>query len=202
MITYNGFYILDETDFIKHFLLESGKYSSINETIINNFDKEDKSFITFKRKIIAYNLLNPDNSWESKLSIECLKNLNEMRFKQNKSAKPNTIQETFPVGELIFYNRKKGEVVKGYNVKGIRLYDIRIGKEKIEKIYPNELTKRTDVREKLSIIPENIEYKSWKTEKLLAELSRARQACYNYYSEVGDDLPYWQLKKNLLQDHI
>ncbi len=195
MLYYKGLYILEENDIVYHFLMTTDKYSYIHPSTIENFDRNDKDYVAFKRKLIIENLLNPRTDWESKLPVEQLKKLNQLRMVEKKAGVQHV--ENFEEKELIYYKGNKGEVTRKYKEKGQIFYSIKVGKEQFTKIHGNDLSKRTDVRKHLETIPENPEYKNLKTEKLLAELRSVRNACFSYYSSDKEDLIYWQLKKEL-----
>lgn len=194
MMCYKGFYILEEDDFIYHFLKETNKNHSL--VAISRFDKTEKEYVGFKRKIVINNLLNPCTDWESKLPKDDLKKLNQLRISNIKEGVPQ--YQDFEEKELIFYNSEKGEVTRKYKEKGVVFYSIKVGKTQLSKIHPSMLHKRTDVRKHLETITENPEYKTWKTEKLLSELSSIRKDVYSYsYNSNERELKYWQLKKEL-----
>lgn len=196
MLYYKGLYILEEADIVYHFLMTTYKSLYVNPSTIEKFDRNDKDYIAFKRKLIIENLLNPRTDWESKLPVEQLKKLNQLRMAEKKAGIQHV--ENFEENELIYYKENKGEITRKYKEKGQYFYSIKVGKEQFTKIHGNDLIKRTDVRKHLETIPENPDYKNLKTEKLLAELRSIRNICYNYYyNNAADELIYWQLKKEL-----
>lgn len=226
MFYYKEFYILNQYDFILHYIRETHfdavEIISYNENDslrvypveylnyegkINylKFSINDNNYINFRRKIICENIVTPRDDWETNLNIEQLIKLNTERLNLSveqilKKKKQNDIPK-FNYGDYIWYDKKKGEIVNAYHQRNE--YDIKIGRELIKNLNANTLTERVNIRKFLDKVPTNLELKSLKTEVLYKKLQDQR---YNVgfhsnfeekYLKDKDYLLYMQLKKEL-----
>ncbi len=206
MYNYKYFYILEERDFIMHYLKEkNGRFPS--QSNIDDFDINDSSYISFRRKIIADNLIKTENNWVDKLPLEQLKFVNNERLKEEYKKDLDTRSSdsgSFKIGDLIWYDSKKGEVLKVKILKSSnRLYDIKVDKNIFKAISFSKLKIRVDIKKELEKVPENIELKKLKTQTLLHKLKELRydigfDSTFNErYLNDTRYLEFMQIKKEL-----
>ncbi len=194
MYLFKHFYIFEESDFIFHFLFQEKMDTSKRN--MESFDKTTPKYISFKRKIISDNLLNPkDKEWEATLPKEQLKKLNDIRLKaeldsdsSDRTSKKRWSYhhyDDYNVGDYIWHGfNKKGEITKIYNLKNNqKVYDIKVGRQVFTRVHCRDLRLRANIRKQLEIVPDNLELQQLTTERLLNKFKRLRLA----YMGVGID---------------
>jgi hypothetical protein len=202
MYLFKYFYIFEESDFVFHFLLQEKMDTS--KRSMETFDKTLPKYVSFRRKIVADNLLNTNKEWEHNLPKEQLQKLNSERLKaelnsiKNQTPFNKFAYDEYVVGDYIWFNRNKGEVTKVHNLKNEnKLYDIKVGRENFTKLHCNDLRQRDNIRKQLESIPDNVEFQKLKTEQLLVKMKKLRPSIYTHHIGTEGYMEYMQLKKEL-----